>query len=83
MSLRQSKYELLHKYLKKSDNNMSLTFLDLEKILGFALPLSSSKYIAWWDGSSRHTQAYAWTEAGYKAIPNLKEKKVEFVKRGI
>lgn len=80
MTIRQSKYEPLYKYLKGIDNRISLTFLEIEQILGFSLPLSAAKYMAWWDDSSQHTQAYAWTKAGYKANPNLREKKVNFVK---
>lgn len=77
---RGSKYEPLHKFLKsEGSNRIVMTFLKVEEVLGFPLPVSASKYMAWWDGASQHTQAYAWTEAGYKAKPNLKEKKVEFI----
>lgn len=76
---RGSKYEPLYKFLKsESSNRIVMTFLEVEDVLGFSLPASASKYLAWWDGSSQHTQAYAWSEAGFKAKPNLKEKKVEF-----
>ncbi len=77
---RGSKYEPLNKFLKsKGSNRIVMTFLEVEEILGFQLPISALKYMAWWDGASQHTQAYSWTEAGFTAKPNLKEKKVEFV----
>ena len=81
MGTRQSKYQPLQMFLKLKDSNrLSLTFKEVEEVLGFSLPLSASKHMAWWDGSSQHTQSYSWTEAGFKAKPNLREKKVEFVK---
>ncbi|MGE7601291.1 DUF7662 domain-containing protein [Peribacillus sp. NPDC097675] len=81
MGTRNSKYEPLHKFLKlNGSNRIVMTFLEVEDVLGFTLPVSASRYMAWWDGASQHTQAYSWTEAGFKAKPNLSEKKVEFVK---
>ncbi|WP_342598104.1 hypothetical protein MHB48_10830 [Psychrobacillus sp. FSL H8-0483] len=81
MSTRGSKYEPLHKYLKSKDSRrFVMTFLEVEEVLGFNLPVSASKYMAWWDSASQHTQAYSWTKAGFQAKPNLSEKKVEFVK---
>jgi hypothetical protein len=59
-----------------------MTFSEIEEVLRFQLPASASKHQGWWDGSSQHTQAYAWTWAGYKVFPNLKEKKVKFIKYG-
>ncbi|MEC0239050.1 hypothetical protein P4H66_04085 [Paenibacillus dokdonensis] len=81
MSKRHSKYEPLYKFLKsKNPKRLVMTFIEVEDVLGSSLPVSASKYMAWWDGSSQHTQAYSWTKAGYKANPNLSENKVEFVK---
>lgn len=54
-------------FLKSKDfNRIVMTFLEMEKVLGFQLPPSATKYMAWWDGSSKYTQVYSWTEAGYK-----------------
>lgn len=78
---RESIYDPLHQFLLNDNaNRIMMTFPEIEKVLGFSLPNSAYKYIAWWDSSSQHTHAYAWIEAGYKAKPNMKEKKVEFVK---
>lgn len=60
---RGSKYESLHKLLKsEGSNRIVMTFLEVEEVLGYPLPVSASKY----DGDSQYTQAYAWTEAGFK-----------------
>lgn len=81
MNTRGSKYEPLQKFLKsKQSNRLIMTFSEVEDVLGFKLPASAYKYMAWWDGASQHTQAYSWSKAGFTAKPNLKEKKVEFVK---
>ncbi|MFP7442927.1 hypothetical protein SFC50_04410 [Bacillus infantis] len=77
----ESKYDPLHQFLRiNNSTRIILTFSEIETVLGFTLPMSAYKYAAWWDGASQHTQAYSWTEAGYKANPRLNEKKVEFIK---
>ncbi|WP_066066183.1 DUF7662 domain-containing protein [Neobacillus soli] len=81
MNTRGSKYEPLYQFLKSKDSNrLVMTYKEVEDVLGFTLPPSASKYLAWWDSASQHTQAYSWTKAGFKANPNLKDKKIEFVK---
>jgi len=42
-----------------------MTFLEIERILGFALPESAYIHSAWW-ANGGHSQAYAWLNAGYK-----------------
>ena len=81
LNIKSSKYEPLNSYLNSIKmKSILMTFTEIEIVLGFNLPASASKYPAWWDGASQHTQAYAWTTAGFKAKPNLQEKKVEFVR---
>ena len=41
-----------------------MSFVELEKILGFTLPNSARTYDMWWQNGG-HTQAYAWMNAGY------------------
>ena len=80
----RSKYEPLQKYLKSENRkHIVMTFQEVEEVLGFKLPDSAYKYMAWWDESSQHTQAYSWTGAGYRSKPSLKEKKVEFISNNI
>jgi hypothetical protein len=81
MRVRDTKYEPLKNYLQSTDSKLIImTFKEIEAVLGFELPPSASKYQAWWDESSQHTQAYAWTGAGFRVKPNFKEKKVDFIK---
>lgn len=78
MAINGSKYDPLFNFLKMNNSEkIILSFDEIREILGFSLPQSAFKYHAWWDGSSQHTQSYSWTEAGFKARPILKEKKVE------
>lgn len=81
MEKRGSIYDPLHQFLQLNNSNrLMMSFSEVEEVLGFSLPMSAYKYMAWWDGASQHTQAYAWTKAGYKANAKLNEKKVEFIK---
>ena len=76
-----SKYDPLYQYLKSTKQlNVTLTYKEVEEILGFNLPNSAYQHQAWWDGASQHTQSKAWSTAFYTAKPNLKEKKVEFTR---
>lgn len=63
------KYAPLHQHLANSKSGvLSLTFSEIEKIIGAKLPPSAFKYREWWanDFIGRHTQAHAWGYAGYK-----------------
>jgi hypothetical protein len=80
LNTRGSKYEPLNKLLKLEGLSLIvMTFLEVEEILGFQLPVSTSKYMAWCDDASRTHSGIFMEEAGFKVKPNLKEKKVEFV----
>jgi hypothetical protein len=64
---KSNKFIKLTEYLKQSQDQITLDFEQLEKIIGFALPKSAFKYNAWWSNSGqRHSNA--WTDAGYKVI---------------
>lgn len=81
-----SKYELLEKYLSNcNEEEIHLTFSDIERIIGDSLPASATKHDQWWenigDGPNRHSQAYAWYNAGYNAKANRRDKKVLFYKK--
>lgn len=80
------KYDLLEKYLTNcGEEEICLTFSDIERIIGDSLPASAANYAAWWDnigdGPNSHSQAYAWYNAGYKAKANRRDKKVLFFKK--
>ena len=81
-----SKYDLLEKYLTNcGEEEISLTFSDIERIIGDSLPASATNYAAWWenigDGPNTHSQAYAWYNAGYNAKANRRDKTVLFFKK--
>ena len=62
-----SKYEPLTAFLQQSgQRSMRLSFVDIEDILGFALP-ASKQYAAWWSNSAtNNTMTRAWLSAGYR-----------------
>ena len=65
-----SKYEPLADYLRTLPRDTcSLTFLDIERIIGCALPASAREYRSWWGNDRTHTQARAWMLAGFGAEP--------------
>ena len=67
-----SKYDPLYKWLNaRSDSRIPAAFRQIEKILGFALPMTARKAPAWWANEkavrSRHVQCKAWLDAGFHA----------------
>lgn len=82
------KYDPLRDYLKNCVKcELTLSFDDIERILGFSLPPSSGKYDAWWanvDSSvaRMHPQAQAWHSAGYRAEADRPGRRVTFRKPG-
>lgn len=65
-----SKYDPLYKWLNgQRAQRISMTFSQLERILGFVLPKSAVTYPAWWANEHRggnHSHCRSWLEAGYK-----------------
>lgn len=76
-----STYALLYDYLQKTDlNKITMTFFELEQVLGFILPRSACTYSAWW-ANGGHSHAHAWLDAGYKVERiDLRTKTVSFYK---
>lgn len=72
-------YEPLRKHL---DNlKITLTFKEIEEILGFKLPPSAYKYEAWWDNTTgNHTQRKGWIDAGWKVVERDLGKTITFQK---
>ena len=65
------KYDPLGEYLRaQAESEMTLSFREIERIIGAALPASAMS-ARWWanDGGSRtaHAQKMAWTRAKYRA----------------
>lgn len=61
------KYYKLENYLIQSENPvLTLSFSEVEKILGFALPSSAYMHRELWSNSKSHPIALAWLNAGYR-----------------
>jgi len=65
-----SKYTALQDYLTNlAEDSWSVSFAELETVLGFALPKSARKHRPWWGNqnqNSGHSHALAWADAGWK-----------------
>ncbi len=74
--------QLLYKYLRgRFADRVVLTFVEIEDVLGFALPAAARSERAWWNGDgsgNRTAQADAWMLANRTAVVNLPAKHVLF-----
>lgn len=81
-SKRSSKYLPLCEFLSNvRESEISVSFAEIESILGFPLPESARKYPAWWanEQSGSHSHASAWIEAGWETTKaNLRDQAVVF-----
>lgn len=64
-----SKYSALTDHLaKQREQRVTMTFSDVERILGGSLPNSARTHRPWWANSSHgHVQARGWMDAGYES----------------
>ena len=77
------KYTALKTFLAaQPKSRLQMTFDEVAKAAGIALPASAYRYPAWWaNDPAHHAQARAWTEAGYRSENvDLEAKRVEFVR---
>lgn len=78
-----SKYDPLTKHLTRQNAaEVSMTFTELEKVLGFTLPPSARKHRAWWSNNpDNNVMTKAWIEAGYNtADVEIEREKLAFQK---
>ena len=74
------KYDPLFCYLNSCGNQqVSISYVELEKIISSELPNSAYKYVEWWDNNS-HVQSKSWRDAGYKVDNVFLGNKVIFIK---
>ncbi len=68
-----AKYDPLAGHLEGRGNRISMSFGEIEHLVGF-LPKSARENRRWWGNDRTHVQARAWLSAGYKVsevdIPN-------------
>lgn len=82
-----SKYDPLNRFLSgQSTDRLTMTFSEIEAILGFSLPPSAYRYPVWWNNSNTkaHPYSHVWTNAGFYTIDvfaTLHEEKITFEKR--
>ena len=78
-----NKYYPIGKYLEKTNREViSLSFEQIEDILGFSLPNSAFNHKAWW-GNGGHIQAEAWMNYGYRTYSvNPQSGCINFKKEG-
>ena len=65
----RSKYNPLYDHLvSANDDVVSLSFEEIEDILGFDLPASAHLYQAWWanEREGTHSHARSWLDASYE-----------------
>jgi hypothetical protein len=62
------KYEPLGRYLSESREGFkTMSFSEIEKILGFSLPMSANVHRPWWANDETHVQAFdGWLSIGWK-----------------
>ena len=81
---RMSRYEPLRQHLiDRSEPVVTMTFAQIERILGAALPESARKYRPWWanEEAGTHVHARAWLDAGRRtANVNLAASTVDFAR---
>lgn len=80
---RGSKYYSLYNHLRQGKKEeVTLTFAQIEKLIGTALPESARQARAFWSNRSKGApQASAWIEAGYEAAEvDLDSERVTFRK---
>ena len=78
-----SKYAALEAHLRESgQDTVSMTFADIERVIGADLPPSAFKYRPWWSNNpSNSVITHSWLEAGYKtANVDMANKTLAFVK---
>lgn len=79
------KYEPLTEFLRKQrTDRVSLTFSEIERIVGSKLPRSANEHRAWWSNNpSNSVMTKAWLDAGFKSADvDLKKRMLVFQKVG-
>jgi hypothetical protein len=78
-----AKYDPLGRHLmQQSEDEVLLTFAQIEGMIGGALPASARNHLEWWANETNprttHVQARAWLDAGFKTSVDLNRQRVMF-----
>jgi Swt1-like HEPN len=81
------KYRPLHAHLMRArTNELTMTFEEIENVLGIALPPSAYNHQAWWSNEDPTKTVLrgkrSWLLAGFKAYPDMRLRRVTF-RRGL
>ena len=78
-----SKYRGLTEYLLLQEGrSVTLTYEELEKILGFSLPETARNFKhSFWANTETHSYASSWLAIGYRAQINIEKDEVTFYKK--
>jgi len=79
---RNYRYEKLMEFFRKQNaNRITLTFNQIEEIIGFPLYPSAREHPQYWNTSLTHTITRSWEETGYKKdMVDLKSEIIVFIK---
>jgi hypothetical protein len=73
---------LRQRLLSAKETSLVLSFADIEKLTGQALPKSAHEYDVWWSNEdprkTTHSQSKAWTTVGFNAEVNRGRREVTF-----
>jgi hypothetical protein len=81
------KYTPLQHYIKALPQNkrdITLSYVQIERILNDKLPLSATQHRPWWSNEieGSHVQARAWLDAGWKVdTVDSRQKWVRFIRQ--
>ena len=76
------KYRRLTDLLTNANGKpVSVSFAEIEKIIGFSLPDSAREHRAFWANTTTHSIALSWLSVGYKTVDvNIEKEVVVFEK---
>ncbi len=77
------KYIPFREWLKRHpQDNIVVTFSEIEKIIGDHLPPSARKYFRWWDNTQGTMAIYAILGAGFRTVMvDMENEKVRFQRK--
>lgn len=77
-----SSYAAIGTHLKELEGpEATLSFDEIESIIGRPLPASAHRHRAWWANTDTHSQALTWLSAGWKVeAADLESQEVTFVR---
>jgi len=82
LSMPSKKYRKLSALLASANGKpVSMSFSEIEEVLGFELPASAREHRAFWANTESHSIALSWLSEGYKTmVVDLPGEKIVFEK---